>query len=288
MVVLLPLAIALFPDGRLPSRRWRWVLRAYLAVCAILLAGFFWQDLTGVLARRIQIDSSGELAVFNGSSSSGLASSLLQVLFVVLSLAWVLGQVVKYRSSTGEYRQQLKWLLAGGAICITSLVLGLSLGGSHSALLRAIGSAAFLGIVALPIGIGVAMLRYRLYEIDRLISRTISYAILSGLLIGIYLGVVTLTTRALPLSSPVGVAASTLTAAALFNPLRRRVQRLVDHRFNRARYDAEATIAAFAAQLRDAIDLNSIGNELVHAVDSAVEPSHASLWIRPPSARARA
>jgi hypothetical protein len=106
------------------------------------------------------------------------------------------------------------------------------------------------------------------------------------LAIGIYLAVVTLTTRALPLSSPVGVAASTLAAAALFNPLRRRIQRVVDRRFNRARYNAEATIATFTTH-RDAIDLDTVPNELMHAVDRSVQPSHTSLWIRPPSSRAR-
>ena len=97
---------------------------------------------------------------------------------------------------------------------------------------------------------GVGILKYRLYDIDRLISRTLSYAVVTGVLIGVYIGLVTLTTRALPLSSPIGVAASTLTVAALFNPVRRRAQRVIDHRFNRARYDADATIAAFTAGLR--------------------------------------
>jgi hypothetical protein len=140
----------------------------------------------------------------------------------------------------------------------------------------------------LPIGIGVAILKYRLYEIDRLVSRTLSYAILTGLLVGVYLLCVTLTTRALPLSSPVGVAASTLAAAALFSPLRRRIQRIVDRRFNRARYDAESTVVAFTIRLQDAVDLDTVRNELLHVVGRAVEPSRASLWIRPPGSGPRA
>jgi hypothetical protein len=287
LVVLLPLAIAFFPDGRLPSPRWRWVLRGYLALGAIFLATIGWQDVSGVVARHIHVDSSGELAVFGDSSTSAFLNIQL-ALYAVFCLAWVLCQVVRYRRSTGEYRQQLKWLLSGGAICIAGLLLGLTLGGSQSAVLRAVGGAAFLGIVALPIGIGVAILRYRLYEIDRLVSRTLSYAILTGLLIGVYLLFVTLTTRALPLSSPVGVAASTLAAAALFSPLRRRIQRIVDRRFNRGRYDAESTVAAFTVRLQDAVDLDTVGNELLHVVGRAVEPSRASLWIRPPSSRPRA
>jgi hypothetical protein len=290
LIVLLPLAVAFFPDGRLPSPRWRWVLRAYLVLCAVFLARIGWQDFNGVAARHIEVDSSGELAVFGDSSDSspGVLLNLLLALYAALCVAWLIGQVVRYRRATGDYRQQLKWLLSGSAICLVSLLLALSLGGSQSAFLRAVGGAAFLGVVALPIAIGVAILRYRLYEIDRLVSRTLSYAILTGLLVGIYLAVVTLTTRALPLSSPVGVAASTLAAAALFNPLRRRVQRVVDRRFNRARYDAEATVAAFTARLQGAVDLDTVRDELLQVAGRAVEPSRASLWVRPPNSSPRA
>ena len=135
---------------------------------------------------------------------------------------------------------------------------------------------------ALPISIGVGILKYRLYEIDRLISRTISYTIVTGLLVGIFAGLVLLSTRALPLSSPIGVAAATLAAAALFTPLRRRTQRVVDRRFNRARYDAEATVTALSAQLRDAVELETIRRELLRAVDRAVEPEQSYVWLRRP------
>jgi hypothetical protein len=134
--------------------------------------------------------------------------------------------------------------------------------------------------IAVPVACGFAILRHGLYEIDRLISRTISYAIVTGLLVGTFLGIVVLATRVLPFSSPVAVAASTLAAAGLFNPLRLRVQRLVDRRYNRARYDAEATVAAFTARARDAVDLDTIGAELVRAVEQAISPAHASVWIR--------
>ncbi|MGC1185238.1 MAG: hypothetical protein WBA31_08840 [Candidatus Dormiibacterota bacterium] len=139
----------------------------------------------------------------------------------------------------------------------------------------------FLGFVSMPLALGVGVLKYRLYDIDRLISRTLSYAIVTALLVGVYVGVVTLATRVLPFSSPLGVAASTLAAVALFNPLRRRVQRLVDRRFNRARYDAEATIYAFAHRLRDDVDLAVVSSELLRAIEASVEPSHVSLWLRP-------
>jgi len=125
------------------------------------------------------------------------------------------------------------------------------------------------------------VLKYRLYEVDRLVSRTLSYALLTALLVGTFIGLVALTTNTLALSGRVGVAASTLVAAALFNPLRLRIQRLVDRRFNRARYDAEATVAAFTARLRDAVEIDSIRGDLLDAVNRAVQPTHASVWIKP-------
>jgi hypothetical protein len=139
---------------------------------------------------------------------------------------------------------------------------------------------ATIGIGVLPVAVGVAILRFRLYEIDRLISRTLSYALLTGLLVGVFAGVVLLTTRVLPFSSPVAVAVSTLAAAALFNPLRRHVQRLVDHRFNRARYDRDALVTSFGACLRDAVDPETVVVELAGAAASSVEPAHVSVWVR--------
>ena len=133
----------------------------------------------------------------------------------------------------------------------------------------------------MAIGIGVAILRFRLYDIDRLISRTLGYAVLTALLAGIFIGLIALTTDTLALSGRVGVAASTLAAAALFNPLRLRVQRQVDRRFNRARYDAEATVAAFTAALRDAVELDAIGADLLETVQRVLQPTHASIWIKP-------
>ena len=126
---------------------------------------------------------------------------------------------------------------------------------------------------------GVAILRYRLYEIDRIVSRTLAYALVTGLLVGVYAGLVLLATHVLSVSSPVAVAASTLAAAALFNPLRRRVQRGVDRRFNRARYDADQTVAAFAGRLKDAVALDAVRDDLASVVHQALEPAHVSVWI---------
>jgi len=132
-----------------------------------------------------------------------------------------------------------------------------------------------------PVSMGVAILKYRLYDIDRVLSRTLAYAIVTGLLIGIYAGLVLLAQQVLRFSSPVAVAASTLAAAALFNPVRRRVQHAVDRRFNRARYDAEQTVTAFAARLQDAVDLDAVRDDLAGVVLAALEPAHLALWTAP-------
>jgi hypothetical protein len=184
--------------------------------------------------------------------------------------------VVRFRRSTGDARQQLRWVGVSLGLAVGLGVVGAFLWGtvSYAEALPALAS------LALPAGIAVAVLKYRLYDIDRLISRTISYTILTGLLVGLFVGIVAVMTDVLPLSSPVGVAASTLASAALFNPLRRRVQHAVDRRFNRARYDAEAIVSAFTSRLRDAVDLDTVRNELLLAVEQAVEPAHASLWLR--------
>ena len=146
---------------------------------------------------------------------------------------------------------------------------------------RSAGASPSRGIVALPISIGVGILKYRLYEIDRLISRTISYAIVTALLVGVFVGRSSRsTTDVLPFSSPVGVAASTLAAAALFNPLRRRVQSAIDRRFNRARYDAAATVDAFTLRLREAIEVDAVEAGLRDVVGGAFQPAFLDVWLR--------
>ena len=135
------------------------------------------------------------------------------------------------------------------------------------------------GLVALPVSIGVAVLKYRLFDIDRIISRTLAYAIVTGLLVGLYAGLVLLATQVLQVHTPVAVAAATLAAAALFNPVRRRVQLRVDRRFNRARYDADQMVAVFAARLKDTVDLDSVRDDLASVASQALEPAHVSVWI---------
>jgi hypothetical protein len=290
MVPLLfgPLVILLFPDGRLPSRRWRWVLGAYLVSAAALVAGEVTTGLTAIIEQRVRVDASGNLTSPGpGLFSTAVFSTATGLLVLVILASWLafLGrQVASYRRSTGERRQQLKWVMCGAAVTAISIPGFISGGHANSTIRQGLVAASVVGLAALPLSIGVGILKYRLYEIDRLISRTLAYAVVTGLLVGLYFSVVTLATDVLPFSSPVAVAASTLAAAALFNPLRRRVQRLVDRRFNRARYDAETTVATFTAQLREALDLDTVRNELVRAVDRSLQPSHASMWIKPPSA----
>jgi hypothetical protein len=173
--------------------------------------------------------------------------------------------------------------MAGAAISGIGLMVSFATPTNASVIAQVMGLVSGLMLGALPLALGVGILKYRLYDVDRLISRTVSYAVVTGLLVGVYVGLVTLATRVLPFSSPLGVAASTLAAAALFNPLRKRVQRLVDRRFNRARYDAEAMVAAFAQRVRDDVDLDAVSSEFVRAVQISVEPAHVSLWLRPTS-----
>jgi hypothetical protein len=197
-------------------------------------------------------------------------------LSLLVSLA---GQVGSYRRSSGERRQQLKWLLGGFAVGVAGLVLGTTLRGAG--LWGVVGHVALLAVFAIPVSMGVAIFKYRLYDIDRVLSRTLAYAIVTGLLIGVYAGLVLLAQQVLGLNSPVAVAASTLAAAALFNPVRRRVQHAVDRRFNRARYDADQTVTAFAARLQDAVDLDAVREDLAGVVQAALEPAHLALWTAP-------
>ena len=202
-------------------------------------------------------------------------------------MAWLAVQVPRYRRADDERRQQLKWLYSGAVVFVASLFLAVMTNDSRSAWSLAVNDVISpLGFAVLPFCTGVAVLKYRLYAIDRIISRVISYAVLSAVLAGVFAGLVLLATQVLPFHTPVGVAVATLAAAALFNPLRRRVQRAVDRRFNRSRYNAEAVIAAFTARLRGTVDLDAVRDDLAAAVDQAFEPVHVSVWLPGPG-RAR-
>ena len=187
---------------------------------------------------------------------------------------------VRYRRSASEERLQLKWFAFAAVTALVLLTALLPASIASHAGQSAFNAGVIAGIgLALPVAVGIAVMKYRLYAIDRIISRTLAYAIVTGLLAGVYAGLVLLATRVLSVHTPVAVAVATLAAAALFSPLRQRVQRAVDRRFNRARYDADQAMAAFAAQLKDAVDLDSVRDDLAGAVQQALEPAHISIWV---------
>ena len=282
LILIFALVILLFPDGRL-TRRWAWVLWSYVAVVAVATVGVLAGEVGALAGQHIQVDVNGGYSG-PGSPAGVLAfvATIGGLAFLVVPLFWVAfvaRQVLSWRRSAGDRRQQFKWLMAGAVIALAGLVM-IAVGPSKDQTPgRIVRDVAFLAVAALPVSMGVGILKYHLYDIDRLISRTLSYTVVTAVLIGIYAGVVTLATRVLPFSAPVGVAISTLAVAALFNPLRRRVQRAVDRRFNRARYDTDATVAAFAGRLKDAVDLDAVREDLAGVVHGALEPAYVSVLI---------
>jgi hypothetical protein len=284
VIVLIGLTVLIFPDGTLPSPRLRWVLWLYLAMGLVWMVSAYVITVNAILRHDIRVDSGGNLlALDNSASSPGWWNVLQNVLLAALALSVLVslaGQVVSYRRSSGERRQQLKWLLGGFAAGLAGLVLAATLGNT-TGFWNVVGHVAVLGILAVPVSMGVAILKYRLYDIDRVLSRTLAYAIVTGLLIGVYAGLVLLAQQVLRLNSPVAVAASTLAAAALFNPVRRWVQHAVDRRFNRTRYDADEMVVIFAARLQDAVDLDAVRADLAGVVQAALEPAHLTVWTAP-------
>jgi hypothetical protein len=264
-IATLAFLLLLFPTGHLRSRRWRlaaWFeggAFALITVWLLIIATQLWQrpftptsQLTGLTALLVHI-------------TSFLISAALLVSGAAL--------VVRFAKSSGEERLQLKWCATAALLLVVVFVASIWL---NSAAVNVLQSLAFL---CLYTAIAIAVLKYRLYDIDRIISRTLAYAIVTGLLVGVYAGLVLLATEVLQLKSPVAVAGSTLVAAALFSPLRSRVQRAVDQRFNRARYDADQMVAALAARLKDAVDLDAVQADLASAVQQALEPAHVSVWM---------
>jgi hypothetical protein len=282
-IALFGLTVLLFPDGRLPSPRWRWALWAYLAVAGLWIAGTVIISVWAIAAHHVQVDSGGNLlAIDHPTGWAAWWGAVQGLFFPVLGVCWLAslaGQVASYRRSSGDRREQLKWLIGGSAVAVAGGLLGVPFSDSSDQILRVLGNIGLVAVLALPLSMGVAILKYRLYDIDRILSRTVAYAIITGLLVGVYAGLVLLATQVLRFSSPVAVAASTLAAAALFSPVRRRVQRAVDRRFNRARYDADRTVTLFAARLQDAVDLDTVQADLLATVGDSLQPAHLSVWL---------
>jgi hypothetical protein len=265
----------LLPNGRLRSRRWRLVV-ATSVTGAVLIT------VAGPLVPG-PLEGAG---IVNPLGLSGPAGSVAGALMVVgLLLHWLslppaaVCVVLRFRSSRGVERQQMRWVAAGAAAAVAGLVVSLPSGLGLAP--EAVSVIVFPALLCPPVAVGVAVLRYRLYDLDRVISRTLTYGLLTLLLVLGYAGVVLGLGRLLSEErSSLVVAAATLAAAAAFSPLRRRVQALVDRRFNRRRYDAARTVDGFAARLRDQVDLDALHGELLAVVDRTVQPTRASLWLR--------
>jgi MFS family permease len=278
-LVLVSVLLWVFPDGRLPQGRWRRVAVALVAAGTLLAVAATAGGATAVAGHTVRVGPGGTLAN-NATGAAGLAQSAVALGVLASLLVWLAVQVPRYRRSAGEHRQQFKWLYAGATVFVVSVISAVLVSGGTSGLDLAVNDVVVpVGFAVFPVCVGVAVLKYRLYEIDRIISRVISYTIITAVLAGVFAGLVLLATAVLPVKTPVAVAAATLAGAALFNPLRKRVQHAVDRRFNRARYDAEAVVAAFTARLRQTVDLDTVRGDLVGVIHEAFQPAHVSVWL---------
>jgi hypothetical protein len=278
--LVLSFVLLLFPTGRLPSRRWRPVAWA-CAVCVTVLC-------VQQAVMPGPLEASGQpnpLGIDSAREALRWIYGLVTLCFVVLMLLCAGSVVVRLRRASGVERQQLKWFAYGAGQL--AVLFALSLSGLWNRWISPPVSDLVFGIsfALIPVAIGIAILRYRLYDIDRLINRTLVYGLLTALLGGVYAGAVLVlgqlfggVTRDPPSWA---VAGATLVMAAAFQPARRRVQELVDRRFNRRRYNAARTIQAFSTRLRDQLDLDTLSAELLAVVDQTMEPTQVSLWLRP-------
>jgi hypothetical protein len=275
--VALPLVGLLFPDGELPSPRFMWPLRA--VVLGLVGPSVLFALQGGPVDTELPNNPLGILPFSHDVRELlGLISTVALIGGLALAVAAV---ITRWRRGDPLERAQLKWLL--GAFAISPVLFAISWAGPDVGPGDYIDAMSAISASLVPIAIGIAVLRYRLYEIDRLVSRTITYGLVTAVLFGAFAGVTLVMGSALGAtgSDALTTAVSTLLAAALFNPVRRRVQRLVDRRFNRARYDAQRTAAGFADRLRHQLDLPMLSEELRQATVQAVEPRATVVWLRP-------
>jgi hypothetical protein len=273
---LTALILLLFPDGRPPSRRWRWLVWAIgvLVVVTTIAAALLPADEADPIQNPLAAEGSIE-AVADAVANGGITALFLGILVAAGSLLW------RFRRARGLERQQLKWLAYGGAFLAAYVALdlvSLTPAGLVDALIEA------LTFGALYVGVAMAVLRYRLYDIDRLINRTLVYGLLTALLGLVYAGAVLILGQLYGVGRHPpswAVAGATLAVAALFQPARRRIQAIVDRRFNRRKYDAAKTVEAFSLRLREEVDLDALSGELLAVVDQTMQPTRASLWLRP-------
>ena len=268
-----------FPTGRLPSPGWRWVSRAVTMGLIVNATAFGFRK--GPVDNVRTVDN--PLGVLDERLTTGLAN-LGQLLLVATALLSLASLVVRFRNAGRTERQQMKWFVLAVALFPVMFLLSMLSGAvdtSEDAWL------AFLlnmtGLLFLPVSMGIGILRHRLYDIDIVVNRALVYGGLTALLAGAYLAIVVLLQRILDTitaDSDLAIAASTLAVAALFRPLRSSVQSFIDRRFYRRKYDAAETLGAFSARLRDQVDLDALGHELVAVVGSTMQPAHASLWLR--------
>jgi hypothetical protein len=281
ILVFLPL---LFPDARPPSRRWRpvaWLGGLSIGLISVPIPILTWPE------RGMTVLRGGGI----GDEDPGWLVALVEAGFPLMLLAGlgaVISLFVRFHRARGDERQQIKWFASAAALTFAWIFVFEQLVSADAGLLEAIAAVSSLALVpAIPIATGIAILKHRLYGIDRIINRTLVYGVLTTMLVLVYLGgVVTLqyTFRILTGgNSQLAIVASTLAIAALFQPLRRRIQAFIDRRFYRRKYDAARTLAAFGTRLRDETDLDRLGGELVGVVRETMQPTHASLWLRNPS-----
>ena len=283
--------ILLFPDGRLPSRRWRplaWFSGAVMVLVslAIALAPGPLPDLGGV---RNPFGLEGYAWIAD-------ATNVIPALLPLCALASALSLVLRYRRSGSEEREQIKWIaFAGSFVGLMSLITVVSAlifapefpdsTGTQPLWLGVLQDVELLSFAGIPVAVGIAVLRYRLYDIDVIINRTLVYGSLTATLVALYFGGIVVLQRVFVLltgqQSTLAVVASTLAIAALFNPLRRRMQGFVDRRFYRRKYDARKTLEAFSVKLRDETNLDALSEDLVGVVRESMQPAHVSLWLRP-------